>query len=73
MKFKNKLEVSREEAKRKALFLRYGTETPSKKPRPPALLTVGEVAKLMHVDKRFVSYLFHTYFNGDTVDKRLSL
>jgi len=58
---------------RKALFLRYGTETPPKKPKPPALLTAGEVAKLMSVTTRFVFSLLHRYFKRDAVDKRLSL
>jgi len=47
MKFFDKFVVSRLEATRKALFLRYGIEDPCKKCPPKSLLSYADVAKMM--------------------------
>ena len=51
MKFYDKFVVSRLEATRKVLFLRYGVEEPCKKCPPSELLSFSDIAKIMKINK----------------------
>ena len=58
---------------KEALYLRYGSEAPDKEDKPPALMTVATVAKLMKLTPNKVNSLLVHYFRPLDLRKRLSL
>ena len=58
---------------KEALYLRYGSEAPSKVDRPPPLLTERTVAALMKLTENRVHGLLLRYFRPIVLPNRLSL
>ena len=52
------------------IYLRYGCEDPLKKPRPPALLTAPQLAKILKLSKDRVEYLISCYFQEPKENRR---
>ena len=68
-RYNQEMELQRKEV----LYLRYGTEAPSVSSKPPPLLTLTLVAKLMKLPIGRVAYLHSSYFDQDKQPPRESL